>query len=133
MHTLLEGICSHWTGSGTLSGIPGPYLGAAPQAATYPYAVMLDNGGTITETFDARTLQAVSVTFRIYHTDMDVLHQYQVALHDRFDRGSFNLGVGIMRSAKRINSFRGIAGLDKNNKAIYVASSLYRFTVQDVF
>lgn len=133
MHTLLEGICSHWTGDGTLSGIPGPYLGVAADASTYPYAVMLDNGGTITETFDARTLQPVSITFRIYHTSMDTLKTYQDALHNRFDRGSFSLATGIMRSAKRMNSFRGFAGRDQNNQSVYVASSLYRFTVQDAF
>jgi hypothetical protein len=133
MVTLLEGIQTHFTGDATLAVISGPWLEVAKDKDTYPYCVMLDSGGPITACFDYRILQQRSVTFRIYHTDYATLRTYQTALHDRFDRSTFSLSAGSVRSITRTNDFRGFAGRAKDNKAVFVASTVYRFTVQSAF
>ncbi|TXH56140.1 MAG: hypothetical protein E6Q97_07150 [Desulfurellales bacterium] len=133
MITLLEGIQTFFQADATLAALDGPWLDVAPDKKTYPYCVMIDSGGPISACFDLRILQQRSVTFRIYHTDYATLRTYQAAMHDRFDRGDFALTAGLLRSATRTNDFRGFAGRDKDNKTIFVATSVYRFTVQGSF
>ncbi len=127
MTPIIAGIVSHFN----VSGVAGPWLSAAKDGSTYPYCVVIDNGGPVVQLFASPdSIKTCNVRFTVYHTDEAVLRTYQASLHTRYDRAKFTLTTGRVLSCLRQNDRIALGGFDKNNEAVYQAVSEYQIIAQ---
>lgn len=129
MTPIIAGIVTHWN----VSGVAGPWLTGAADKSTYPYCVIVDNGGKPSQLFGSSPayIKECNVRFTIYHNDEAVLRTHQAALHTRYDRAKFTLSSGRVLSCLRQNDRIQLGGFDKNNEAVYQAVSEYQILAQN--
>lgn len=133
----IDSIVAWFIASGSgLSAIGGPWKGQAPPNTAYPYCVFHDVGGRPHAYMGGTFIKPATVRFDIFHTDDATLATYQTALHSRFDEKTTIPAVGnnYMLYVRRVDDWiRHSGGVSKTGVSVYIASSTFRFEVENRF
>lgn len=82
MTELFAALVTAWDADLTLTDVPNPFLGLAPDDATYPRATFAVVGQKTRDTFSRTVIQSTDLQVTIWHTTLATLQSYAYALEN---------------------------------------------------